>query len=85
MKSQIIVLLLVVLFISCSKDNETTEVALVPLPVSSVNYSDMSNWAYHPNKSGTIINNYDFDIAVINPNLSIQSIINIPNNSQTNT
>jgi len=84
MRIQISILLFLLLLTSCSKDNETTE-EVVKLPVSTVNYSQMENWAYHPNKTGTIINNYDFDIAVINQNLGIQSIIDIPNNSQTNT
>lgn len=68
---------------SCSKNNEVSE---DPATVSDhLNYSIMENWAFHPSKNGTLLNQYNLDIAVINENLQTDSIIAVPNNSTTNT
>ena len=54
------------------------------LPVSTVNYSAMDNWAYHPNKT-TLLTNYNLDIDVINENLEVDQTIAITNNATTDT
>jgi hypothetical protein len=50
-----------------------------------LDYSDMNNWAFHPNKPGTMMANYNLDIAVINENMVVDSIIYNTNNSMNNT
>lgn len=48
-------------------------------------YSNMANWAFHPNKSGTLIDGFNLDIAVIDENLSTTSVIQVNNNAMNNT
>lgn len=52
---------------------------------SQTDYNQLSNWYYHPNKLFNFIENYNLDIAVINSELQIDSIIRIDNNSGNNT
>ncbi|MDE3743851.1 DUF3089 domain-containing protein [Maribacter polysaccharolyticus] len=73
-------------FISCSKDKdyqgapeETMEV-----PTSTVDYSALGNWAFHPQKT-TLLSNYALDIAVIDENLEVDHVVPITNNSGTDT
>lgn len=51
----------------------------------STDYSQMDNWHFHPNKPGNLLSNYNIDIALVNKDLSIDSVIVNPNNSVTNT
>lgn len=52
---------------------------------AQTDYSRLTNWYFHPDKPINFISTYDLDIAVINPDLSIDRTIDIPNNSKTNT
>lgn len=52
---------------------------------AQLNYNDMNNWAFHPNKPGTLIDGFNIDIAVIDENLNTTSIIHNTNNSMINT
>ena len=52
---------------------------------AQTDYNDMSNWAYHPNKSGTLLDGFSLDIAVIDENLNTKSIIQNTNNAKINT
>lgn len=52
---------------------------------SQLDYTDMDNWAFHPDKQGTMMANYNIDIAVVNELMEIDSIIFNTNNSMTNT
>lgn len=52
---------------------------------AQTDYTQMNNWHFHPNKLINILSTYNLDIAVINKNLGVDSIISIPNNSTTNT
>ncbi len=82
-----------ILLINCSKDTtnnqeneeeEEAEKLTIEIPTSSVNYEEMSNWAYHPEKV-SLLTNYNLDISVINKDLEIESEIAITNNAFTNT
>lgn len=53
--------------------------------IAQTDYSQLTNWYYHPNKPINIIGNYNLDIAVVDKNLTIDSTISITNNSETNT
>lgn len=52
---------------------------------AQTNYNQLANWYYHPDKAINFIESYDLDIAVINKNLGIDSVIAIPNNAGINT
>jgi hypothetical protein len=52
---------------------------------AQTDYNNLSNWAFHPNKTGTLIDNFNLDIAVIDENLNTTSIIQNTNNAMTNT
>ena len=41
----------------------------------------MDNWAFHPNKPGTLIDGFNLNIAVIDENLSTTSIVQVTNNA----
>lgn len=62
---------------------------LLLLPVlqvfSQLDYTDMDNWAFHPDKPGTMMANYNTNIVVVNELMEIDSIIYNTNNSMTNT
>lgn len=59
---------------------------LIPYILSAqTDYKQLTNWYYHPDKVFNFIENYDLDIAVIDQNLEIDSIIQVENNSGTNT
>ncbi|MCZ8197590.1 MAG: DUF3089 domain-containing protein [Flavobacterium sp.] len=45
----------------------------------------MSNWAFHPNKTGTLLDGFNIDIAVIDKNLNTTTVIQNTNNSMINT
>ncbi len=81
---KLIMFLLFLLLLNCSKKNVNPNTT-VQLPTSSVNYAQLDNWAFHPLKNGTMLDNYDLDIAVINPNLTINSFIRNTNNAKNNT
>lgn len=68
---------------SCTKNIAPSGIPQTEL--HSLDYSDMDNWAFHPNKNKTLLENYNLDIAVIDENLQIDSIIPIENNFSTNT
>lgn len=71
MTSRILNLLITVsILFSCSNnDIEVSETEISNTFISDTDYSDMANWAYHPNKSGTLIDSYNLDIAVIDEKL----------------
>lgn len=52
---------------------------------AQLDYNHMDNWAYHPTKSGTLIDGYNLDIAVIDKNLNTDTVFQIANNAMTNT
>ena len=45
----------------------------------------MANCSFHPNKSGTLIDGFNLNIAVIDENLLTSSIIQVKNNAMNNT
>lgn len=77
------ILFLILIAISCTKKENPKE-TLQP-ELSHLDYSKMENWAFHPNKNGTLLENYNLDIAVINEDLQIENVIPITNNSSINT
>lgn len=52
---------------------------------AQTDYNNLNNWAFHPNKTGTIIDGFNLDIAVIDENLNTTSIIQNTNNAMNNT
>ena len=52
---------------------------------AQTDYSQTANWYYHPEKPINLIANYELDIAFINPDLSIDSTLTFPNQTETNT
>lgn len=52
---------------------------------AQLDYNLMDNWAFHPTKSGTLIDGYNLDIAVIDEHLNTDTIFQITNNAMTNT
>lgn len=86
---KITLLYVILLNFSCSKDENSnpqseTIAGTIEIPNSIVDYTSMSNWAFHPNKT-TILSNYNLDIEVIDENLQVQQAIQIANNSNVNT
>ncbi len=53
--------------------------------LAQTDYNAMANWAFHPNKSGTLLDGFNIDIAVIDKNLTTTSVIQNTNNAMTNT
>lgn len=45
----------------------------------------MANCSFHPNKSGTLIDGFNLNIAVIDENLLTSSIIQVKNNAMNNS
>lgn len=99
MKTTIVFAITIFLF-SCSKNNDLIKQQLetesetepeteiesetINIPLSTIDYSSMDNWAFHPDKT-TILSNYNLDIDVIDENLQVEQTIEIENNSNTNT
>lgn len=52
---------------------------------AQLDYNLMGNWAFHPTKSGTLIDGYNLDIAVIDENLNTDVVFQMTNNAMTNT
>ena len=52
---------------------------------AQTNYSDLANWAFHPNKPSTLIDGFNLNIAIINENLQITSVVEVNNNAMRNT
>ena len=52
---------------------------------AQLDYSNMDNWAFHPAKSGTLIDGYNLDIAKVNKDLNTMATLPIVNNAMTNT
>lgn len=52
---------------------------------AQLDYNLMDNWAFHPTKSGTLIDGYNLDIAVIDEHLNTDTIFQITNNAMTDT
>lgn len=52
---------------------------------AQLDYNLMGNWAFHPTKSGTLIDGYNLDIAVIDENLNTDIVFQMTNNAMTNT
>ncbi|MEM1218271.1 MAG: DUF3089 domain-containing protein [Bacteroidota bacterium] len=52
---------------------------------AQTDYNQTANWYYHPEKPINLIANYELDIAFINPDLSIDSTLTFPNQTETNT
>lgn len=65
---------------SCDTDHASSEV-----PQNDPDYSDMDNWAFHPKKEQTLLSDSNLDIAIINEQLDIDSMISNPNNAAINT
>lgn len=66
----------------------TLSVLLILISVrsySQTDYNNLNNWAFHPNKTGTLIDGFNLNIAVIDENLNTTSIIQNTNNAMTNT
>lgn len=73
---------------SCSENDDLPEVPEAEMPevqLQTLDYSNLDNWAYHPDKSQTLLNNYNLDIAVIDENLAIENVIPITNNAFSET
>lgn len=52
---------------------------------AQTDYSDMANWACHPDKIGTLIDGYNLSIAVIDRDLSTKQRIEVDNNAMNDT
>lgn len=52
---------------------------------AQLDYNNMTNWAFHPNKPGTLIDGFNLDIAIIDENLNTTSVISNTNNAMINT
>lgn len=52
---------------------------------AQTDYSQLTNWYFHPDKLINIVEIYDLDIAVIDKNLNVDSIIEIENNAGIDT
>jgi hypothetical protein len=53
--------------------------------IAQTNYQQLENWVFHPGKSGTLIDGFNLDIAVVDENLATSSLIKIENNAMKNT
>lgn len=53
--------------------------------IAQLDYDLMENWAFHPSKTGTLLDGYNLDIAVIDESLNTDTVFEITNNSMTNT
>ena len=58
---------------------------LVTVASAQTDYNNLSNWAFHPNKTGTLIDGFNLDIAVVDENLVTTTIISNDNNAMINT
>ena len=63
--------LLLFFIFSCSSVQEELipEPNVIEIPVSTINYSTMTNWYFHPNQSFNFLQTYDLDIAVVDENV----------------
>ena len=52
---------------------------------AQTDYNNLVNWAFHPNKAGTLIDSYSLDIAVVDENLATTAIISNVNNAMNDT
>jgi len=52
---------------------------------AQVDYSDMDHWLFHPEMPSSIIEDYSLDIAVIDAQLEVDSIIAVTNHAFTDT
>jgi hypothetical protein len=52
---------------------------------AQIDHDDMANWAFHPDKPWMILDNYSLDIAVIAPDLSVDTVLQNPSNHRVNT
>lgn len=52
---------------------------------SQTDYNNLNNWAFHPSKTGSLIDGFNLNIAVIDENLSTTSVIQVTNNAMNNT
>ncbi|TVR83949.1 MAG: DUF3089 domain-containing protein [Chitinophagaceae bacterium] len=52
---------------------------------AQLDYDDLGNWAFHPDKPGTLLDGFNIDIAVIDENLNTDTLIQRTNNSMINT
>jgi pimeloyl-ACP methyl ester carboxylesterase len=53
--------------------------------LAQVDYDQLTNWYFHPDKLINLLADYNLDVAVIDKDLSIQSTLAIENQSTTNT
>jgi hypothetical protein len=60
-------------------------VLIVSVSYSQTDYNNLNNWAFHPNKTGSLIDGFNLNIAVIDKNLATTSVIPISNNAMINT
>ena len=78
---------LLLFIVSCSSDQEEQpfEPHVIEVPVSTINYDRMTNWYFHPNQLINFLESYDLDIAVIDDNLRISSMVEFSNNATVDT
>ncbi len=58
---------------------------IVTFAQAQLDYSEMEHWVFHPAKSGTLIDGYNLDIAVIDENLNTDTVYQVENNAMTDT
>ncbi len=58
---------------------------LLPPLMGQPDYSAMNNWAYHPDKQINLLANYNLDIAIIGPGMTVDSVIAVDNKATENT
>lgn len=80
------------LFVACEdevNDNDDGVTTTDPIDrttfVSNLDYNDLSNWAFHPDQNFNLLENYNLDVAKIDSNNLLESVITIPNNAATDT
>jgi Protein of unknown function (DUF3089)/Secretion system C-terminal sorting domain len=58
---------------------------IASISFAQTDYNNLSNWAFHPNKTWTLIDGFNIDIAVIDEHLATTSVIQLTNNAMTDT
>ncbi|WP_010519157.1 DUF3089 domain-containing protein [Croceivirga radicis] len=88
MKNWIKLLLLLPLF-GCADQEPVSETAVdvpvITVPTSTIDFTAMANWYYHPEQSFNFLKSYNLDIAVVDAALQTSSVVAVPNKATTNT
>ena len=66
------------------EQNQEPDIPNLSLPISDIDYESLTNWYAHAEKV-SILSVYDLNVSVVDKNLNVTSIIEVPNNSRTNT